>query len=176
MSEGARGASWRQTRPRAASKTRAQRMTGTGLGIGCRPKVLCCMARFRSAQRCTLVEPWQFLCDGYLRAAASGARATPVLDRGLIGRVGRTRYRNPSPLRTVRATFTAHGSSTTKASLLRSRPPPLSPRTAGSMATAFARRCRMTLTSRLTSSNRCKPLLSVRARTQNRHCCRLLSC
>jgi hypothetical protein len=32
------------------------------------------------------------------------------------GRVGRTRYRNPSPLRTVRATFTAHGSRITKAS------------------------------------------------------------
>jgi hypothetical protein len=34
------------------------------------------------------------------------------------GRVGRTRYRNPSPLRTVRATFIAHGSSITKASYM----------------------------------------------------------
>jgi hypothetical protein len=32
------------------------------------------------------------------------------------GRVGRPRYRNPSPLRTVRATFTAHGSRITRAS------------------------------------------------------------
>ena len=34
------------------------------------------------------------------------------------GRVGRTRYRNPSPPRTVRATFTAHGSRITKASYM----------------------------------------------------------
>ena len=34
------------------------------------------------------------------------------------GRVGRTRCRNPSPLRTVHATFTAHGSRITKASYM----------------------------------------------------------
>jgi hypothetical protein len=85
MSEGARGAQ-EGKHNRALRGTRAQRMAGTGAGIGCRPGALLSVARFRERPAMNAGQAWDMHYEKDLGTAASGATALPVRVRRFKGR------------------------------------------------------------------------------------------